>query len=373
MTGTDLAPAALFTRWLPGLHRAVPSAPLDEDVFSCQAIQARSGGLRGRGSSMRDDVRRWFDRRTTHASDWQASKLVDVKRDIRVSVVLPALNEEATVGAIVAAIRRRLVERHGLVDELVVMDSGSTDGTYDAAVDAGAKVVRREEVLTDFEPLPGKGEVLWRSLAATTGDVLVFVDSDLRDFTTSFVTGLLGPLLTDPQVQLVKATYDRHLTHGETVVPAGGGRVTELVARPVLNLHWPQLAGFVQPLSGEYAARRSLLEQLPFPTGYGVEIGILVDALRLVGLDGLAQVDLSRRKHRNQEIGKLGRMASEILQVAYERLRREGRLTLAAPPTTELTQFERSEQDYLVHTVDMAPSERPPLLTVPEYRARAAG
>ncbi|HZB50740.1 MAG TPA: hypothetical protein VE547_16760, partial [Mycobacteriales bacterium] len=188
----------------------------------------------------------------------------------------------------------------------------STDGTYDAAVEAGAKVVRREEVLTDFEPLPGKGEVLWRSLAATTGDVLVFVDSDLRDFTT----------------------------------------------------------GFVQPLSGEYAARRPLLEQLPFPTGYGVEIGILVDALRLVGLEGLAQVDLSRRKHRNQEIGKLGRMSSEILQVVLDRLRSEGRLTLADPVGTELVQFERSDRDYMVHTVDMVPRERPPMDTVPEYRAR---
>jgi len=319
---------------------------------------------------MREDVRRWFDERTSHATDWQASKLVDIKGNTRVSVVLPALNEQDTVGPIVSTIRRRLVERHGLVDELVVMDSGSTDGTYDAAVRAGAKVVRREEVLTDFEPLPGKGEVLWRSLAATTGDILVFVDSDLRDFTTSFVTGLLGPLLTNPVVQLVKATYDRHLSHGETVVPAGGGRVTELVARPFLNMHWPQLAGFVQPLSGEYAARRPLLEQLPFPTGYGVEIGLLVDALRLVGLDGLAQVDLSRRKHRNQEIGKLGRMSSEILQVVLERLRREGRLVLDAPPVTELVQFERSEEDYLVHSADMAPVERPALVTVPEYRAR---
>lgn len=321
---------------------------------------------------MREDVRRWFDERTSHATDWQASKLVDVKDATKVSVVLPALNEQETVGAIVSTIRRQLVERHGLVDELIVMDSGSTDGTYDAAVEAGAKVVRREEVLSDFEPLPGKGEVLWRSLAATTGDVLVFVDSDLRDFTTSFVTGLLGPLLTNPDVQLVKATYDRHLTHGETVVPAGGGRVTELVARPVLNLHWPQLAGFVQPLSGEYAARRSLLERLPFPTGYGVEIGILVDALRLVGLDGLAQVDLSRRKHRNQEIGKLGRMSSEILQVALERLRREGRLAVDGETATELVQFERSEERYVVHSIDMAPAERPPMDTVAEYLARQA-
>jgi glucosyl-3-phosphoglycerate synthase len=318
---------------------------------------------------MREDVRRWFEQRTSRAADWQASRLVDVKGDTRVSVVLPALNEQETVGAIVSSIRTRLVERHGLVDELVVMDSGSTDGTYDVAVDAGAKVVRREEVLGEFEPLPGKGEVLWRSLAATTGDIMVFVDSDLHDFTPTFVTGLLGPLLTDPSVHLVKATYDRALAHGQTVVPAGGGRVTELVARPMINMHWPELAGFVQPLSGEYAARRELLEQLPFPTGYGVEIGMLVDALRLVGLPALAQVDLSRRKHRNQEIGKLGRMASEILQVAYERLRREGRLAMS-PPATALTQFERSEEDYVLVTLDMAPAERPPIRTVPEYMTR---
>lgn len=322
---------------------------------------------------MREDVQRWFDQRTSHAADWQASRLVDVKGATKVSVVLPALNEEATVGPIVDTIRRRLVERHGLVDELIVMDSGSTDGTYDKAVEAGAKVVRREEVLGEFEPLPGKGEVLWRSLAATTGDVLVFVDSDLHDFTPAFVTGLLGPLLTDPSVQLVKATYDRALTQGEVVVPAGGGRVTELVARPLLNLHWPELAGFVQPLSGEYAARRTLLEQLPFPTGYGVEVGLLVDALGLVGLDGLAQVDLSRRKHRNQEIGKLGRMSSEIMQVVLDRLQRQGRLALTDSPHPELTQFERSDRDYLVLSVDMTPRERPPVNTVAEYRARLAG
>jgi glucosyl-3-phosphoglycerate synthase len=318
---------------------------------------------------VREEVQRWFARRTTRAADWPASRLVDVKGARRVSVVLPALNEEATVGPIVAAIRRRLVERHGLVDELVVMDSGSTDRTCEVAAAAGAQVLHREDVLTDFPPLPGKGEVLWRSLAATTGDLLVFVDSDLRDFTTSFVTGLLGPLLTDPAVHLVKATYDRPLAHGETVVPAGGGRVTELVARPLLNMFWPELAGFIQPLSGEYAARRSLLERLPFPTGYGVEVGILVDSLRLVGLAGLAQVDLARRKHRNQDISKLGRMASEILQVAMSRLEREGRVKLDAPPATLLTQFERSGSGYLVHASDLAPVERPAMVDLPDHPA----
>jgi glucosyl-3-phosphoglycerate synthase len=313
---------------------------------------------------VREDVQHWFHRRTSRASDWDVDRLVDLKGDTRISVVLPALNEAATVGEIVSTISDRLVERTGLVDELVVMDSGSTDDTCRIAADAGARVVFREDVLGDFAPLPGKGEVLWRSLAATTGDISVFIDSDLYDFTPNFVTGLLGPLLADPSVYLVKATYDRALTHGETVAPAGGGRVTELVARPLLNLHWPELAGFIQPLSGEYAARRTLLEQLPFPTGYGVEIGILVDALRFVGLDGMAQVDLARRKHRNQEIGKLGKMASEIIQTALNRLGREGRLILDPPPSTELTQFERSEDGYVIHSVPIEPMERPPIATL---------
>jgi glucosyl-3-phosphoglycerate synthase len=344
---------------------------------SCAAGRpyAATAPVQPEGDGVRDEVRSWFDRRTSRASDWTASKLVDRKGGTRVSVVLPALNEEATVGSIVATIRRRLVERHGLVDELVVMDSGSTDRTCEVAAAAGAVVVRRHEVLTEFEPLPGKGEVLWRSLAATTGDLLVFVDSDLRDFTADFVTGLLGPLLSDPAVHLVKATYDRPLTHGETVLPAGGGRVTELVARPLLNLHWPALAGFVQPLSGEYAARRELLAEIPFPTGYGVEVAILVDALRLVGLDGLAQVDLARRKHRNQDISKLGRMASEIIQVVVSRLEREGRLKLSGPLVTELTQFERSGDGYLVDETVVAPVERPALTGVPAYvgRTRSSG
>jgi glucosyl-3-phosphoglycerate synthase len=331
--------------------------------FGCGHIQPQAG----RGVGVRDEACRWFERQTSRASDWNAARLVDVKGTTTVSVVLPALNEEATVGAIVATIRRCLVERHGLVDELVVMDSGSTDRTCAVAAEAGARVVLREEVLPRFAPLPGKGEVLWRSLAATSGELIVFVDSDLTDFTADFVTGLLGPLLSDPVVQLVKATYDRPLAHGEAIVPAGGGRVTELVARPMLNMYWPDLAGFIQPLSGEYAARRSLLERLPFPTGYGVEVGILIDALRLVGLDALAQVDLYRRKHRNQEIGKLGRMASEILQVAMLRLEQEGRIKMDAPACTELVQYERSEGGYVVHRNPVEPIERPPMASVPEY------
>ena len=283
------------------------------------------------------------------------------KGDSRVSVVLPALDEEATVGRIVRVIRRELVERRGLVDELVVVDSGSTDDTIAVARAAGADVVRREDVLSHLPPRPGKGEVLWRSLAATTGDVVVFVDSDLSDFTSTFVTGLLGPLLTDPAVQFVKATYDRPLNRPSDVQPAGGGRVTELVARPLLALHWPELTGFVQPLGGEYAARRALLERLPFACGYGVEFGLLVDTLEAVGLDAMAQVDLSRRKHRNSDLHKLGQMATEILQVA------ERRLDLRGDEPVLLTQFARDGAGYRVIDTDMTEWERPPMVTVDGY------
>jgi glucosyl-3-phosphoglycerate synthase len=290
-----------------------------------------------------------------------------------VSVVLPALDEERTVGAIVAAIVADLVDGgrtrgRRLVDEVVVVDSGSTDATVEVARSAGARVLHREDVLPDVAPLPGKGEVLWRGVAATSGDVVAFVDSDLDDFTTDFVLGLLGPLLTQPDVALVKATYDRPLAQGETVLPAGGGRVTELVARPLINLFWPELAGFVQPLSGEYAARRSLLEQLRFPTGYGIELAMLIDTWQRVGLDGLAQVDLVRRKHRNSDDAKLGAMGSEIIQVALDRLASQHRLTLAEQPKTALLQFTRVGDDYTSHVVDVPLRQRPPLVTIAAYR-----
>jgi glucosyl-3-phosphoglycerate synthase len=304
---------------------------------------------------MNPDAQHWLERRTSRAADWPVSLLLEHKRDSNVSVVLPCLDEETTVGRIVSRIRRDLVERDALVDEIVVMDSGSTDRSLEVARSAGATVVRREDVLGHLPPRPGKGEVLWRSLVATTGDVIVYVDSDLADFSTSFVTGLLGPLLTDPTVQFVKATYDRPLHHGEEVLPAGGGRVTELVARPLLAMHWPMLTGFVQPLGGEYAARRALLETLPFPCGYGVEFGLLVDTFAAVGLDAMAQVDLSRRKHRNSDLHKLGRMAVEILQVAEARLGRR----LAEPVV--LTQFVRDGTGYRVVDTDMTELERPPI------------
>ncbi|MGW7005002.1 glucosyl-3-phosphoglycerate synthase [Streptomyces sp. NPDC054933] len=321
---------------------------------------------------MLEEVERWLERRSWSVADRPLDRLLAAKRAAgaagTVSVVLPALNEEATVGAIVGEIRRELMNAAApLVDELIVMDSGSTDRTAEVAARAGARVVHRDEVLPRIPAVPGKGEVLWRSLLATSGEIICFVDADLRDFDASFVYGIVGPLLTDPEVQLVKAMYDRPLETGGAVVPAGGGRVTELVARPLLNLHWPQLAGFVQPLGGEYAGRRSLLERLPFPVGYGVELGMLVDALASAGLDALAQVDVGVRHHRHQDGQALGRMAATIYRTAQVRL---GRTPLVRPV---LTQFDRGpEGGFQPRVHEVVAEERPPMISVPEYAARWA-
>lgn len=323
-----------------------------------------------------EEVERWLADRSWSAADRPLGQLLSAKRaaGTTVSVVLPALNEEATVGEIVEVIRRDLIEGLPvpLVDELVVIDSGSTDRTAEVAAKAGARVVHRDEVLPRIPVLPGKGEVLWRSLLVTSGDIVCFVDADLRDFSASFVSGIVGPLLTDPDVRFVKAMYDRPFGQefGDAAAPASakahgqGGRVTELVARPLLNLHWPQLAGFVQPLGGEYAVRRELLERLPFPVGYGVELGLLVDALHTAGLDALAQVDVGVRLHRHQDGQALGRMAAAIYRTAQVRLSR-GHLV-----RPELTQFERGPEGFVPHTYAVDTEERPPMLDIEEYARR---
>ncbi|MEU1298888.1 glucosyl-3-phosphoglycerate synthase [Streptomyces shenzhenensis] len=311
---------------------------------------------------MLEEVERWLATRSWSVTDRPLHKILAAKQRTgrSVSVVLPALNEEETVGDIVAVIRHDLMRQAPLVDEIVVVDSGSTDRTSEVAAAAGARVVHRDAILPRLPAAPGKGEVLWRSLLVTGGDIVCFVDADLREFSSDFVTGIVGPLLTDPDVDLVKAMYDRPLAGA-----AGqGGRVTELMARPLLNMHWPQLAGFVQPLGGEYAARRSLLEQLPFPVGYGVELGMLVDALHLVGLNSLAQVDVGVRKHRHQDGQALGRMAAAIYRTAQLRLAR-GHLMRPS-----LTQFERGEDGFEPRTHPVDTEERPPMVEIAEYAAR---
>ncbi len=284
-------------------------------------------------------VEDWFARRTWHRPQWTVPELVRAKGNRTVSVVLPALDEEPTVGAVVAAIRPLVPA--GLVDELVVVDSGSTDRTAAVAAAAGASVVHRQHSLpASASPLPvpraGKGEAMWRSLSATTGDVLVFVDADLLDLEAGFVVSLLGPMLTVPDVHLVKGCYRRPLEH----LPDGGGRVTELLARPLLAALRPELSGVVQPLAGEYALSREFAESVPFAAGYGVEIGLLLDAHTRYGLDGLAQVNLGVRRHRNRSLAQLGVMARQITATAFDRC---GVPDSAAP----LTQFVAVDGEWL--------------------------
>ncbi len=314
---------------------------------------------------MRSDVRKWLQERTYPGSRWEPGQLLADKhrQGVTVSVALPALDEEGTVGDIVAALRTSLVERYPLIDELVVMDSGSCDRTAALAAQAGARVVQVDAVLPELGRVPGKGEALWKALHVTTGDLVVYIDADLVSFDPQFVVGLLGPLLTDPDVGYVKGLYDRPLNTTEGLVPSGGGRVTELLARPLLNAFWPELAGFVQPLSGEYAGRRTLLESVPFASGYGVEFGLLVDLAGLAGVAALAQVDLGTRQHGHQSDPALGRMSGQILQTAMARL--PGQATASA----ELLQFVRTDDGLEAVGWDVGTVDRPPMQQV---RARAA-
>lgn len=270
------------------------------------------------------------------AGSFTVSALLDAKArtGTTVSVCVPARNEEATVGAVVTAIRSALVEAAPLVDEIVVIDDHSTDRTAAQAADAGARVVDASKILTDHGEGHGKGEALWKSVHESTGDVVVWVDADIVDFDPGFVLGLLGPLLTDPEIDFVKGHYHRPEANG-----VGGGRVTELLARPLLAQFFPDLTGIAQPLSGEYAARRSLVERLPFVVGYGVDVALLIDAARTVGIDHLAQVDLGTRHHRNRSLEELGPQALAVSQAILDRagVRPPGPAVLRRPGKDPLT------------------------------------
>jgi glucosyl-3-phosphoglycerate synthase len=292
--------------------------------------------------------------------DYPAARLVAAKRGRRVSVCLPARNEGATVGATVETIQRELMIREAVVDELIVMDDGSTDDTAAVAAAAGATVVSAADILPDYGTEHGKGQAMWRAVHVTSGDLVAFCDADIQDFDAGFVRGLLGPLLTRDDVTFVKGYYERPLDGR----PGEGGRVTELMARPLISLFFPELAGLAQPLAGECAARREVLEAVPFAGGYGVDLGLLIDVTARFGIAGLVQCDLGRRVHRNRPLAELSVQALAILQLALVRAELCEENAAAFGWTTHLA---RPTGESVAVTL----VERPPLKDVPAHRMTA--
>ncbi len=331
---------------------------------------ARPGwGRRAWPSSVVD---RWFARNTFDArefSDREALLTLKRARGVRISLGLPALNEAATIGREIENLRRPLMEEVPLLDEIVVIDGGSEDGTTGLAHRLGIPTYHHAEILPEAGAYGGKGEALWKSLHVLRGDLIVWVDTDIRNIHPKFVYGLLGPLLRDASIGYVKGFYRRPLQVGRRRYESGGGRVTELTARPLLNLFFPELSGVIQPLAGESAGRREVLERLPFFTGYGVEIGLLIDVLAHFGLGRIAQVNLGSRVHRNRELPSLSVMAFAIAQVLMTRVGESAGAPIAAQMNRTVTLVGR-EDGLSLERHDVREHERPPIASVPAYRQR---
>jgi hypothetical protein len=351
--------------------------PLSRTNFDRRARQAETLEAADRAAeesrSVAARVDRWFAESNFHHREFDdLARLVQLKerRGVRISGVLPTLNEAETIGAIVGCARSELMERFPLLDELLVIDSGSTDRTREIAESEGARVLEHTNVLQRYGSYPGKGEALWKSLYETTGDLIAWSDTDIQDWHPRFFYGTLGPLLAEPRIGYVKAYYQRPIVEGGTLKEGGGGRVTELVARPLINLFFPELSGYIQPLSGEYAGRRSVLEAIPFFTGYAVEIGHLIDLAERIGLDGLGQVDMEVRVHRNQELEGLSRMSFVILQAVMKRLEERKRARLFAELGSSMKLPKTGKERLGLEVIDLADRERPPMTRIPEYMER---
>lgn len=315
-------------------------------------------------------VDQWFAENSFHSEEFDdLARLVALKeaQGLTISLGLPALNEEKTVGSVIRTMQESLMERFPLLDEIVLIDSGSTDRTVAIARELGVPVYQHSEILPQHGSYRGKGEALWKSLHVLTGDLIAWIDTDIVNIHPRFVYGLLGPLLHRPRVQYVKGFYHRPLRVGDTLQAGGGGRVTELVARPLLNLFYPELSGIVQPLSGEYAGRRSALERLPFYTGYGVETGLLLDLVEQHGISAIAQVDLCHRIHHNQPLGALGRMSFAIIQVLIDHLEERQEVTLLNEMNRTM-KIIRYDAHFSLEEQAISDQKRPPLITLSDYR-----
>lgn len=314
----------------------------------------------------------WFEKNTFHYSDFNdLGRLVDQKRkkNLKISLCLPTLNEEKTIAKEILIMKSELMTRYPLLDEIVVVDSGSTDRTREIARAFGADVYEAKDILPDLETFKGKGENLWKALYITEGDIIVYLDADIKNIHYRFAYALIAPLLYYDNVKYVKAFYDRPIAIGKNKIrPTGGGRVTELVIRPLFSLYFPELTQILQPLSGEYAGSREVFEAIPFPIGYGVETSMILDIYEKWGLDVIAQVDLDKRIHRNQDTRTLGKMAFVIMMTFINRQKKLGLVDLKNDLFREMIQYNLVKNEYHPDIFKVEGHERPPIIEISEYR-----
>jgi glucosyl-3-phosphoglycerate synthase len=309
-----------------------------------------------------------------HSSFWDIMHMVreKEKQGLKISLCIPTLNEEKTIGKEVVIFRSELMMRYPLLDEIAVIDSGSEDGTLEVARSFGADTYLAADILPNLEPKRGKGENLWKAIYQLSGDIIVYIDADIKNIHPRFVYGLVAPLIFRDEIQYVKAFYDRPLASSHGVRPSGGGRVTEILIRPLFSLFFPELTAVIQPLSGEYAVRRHVLEEIPFPIGYGVETSHLLDVYTRWGMTAFGQTDLDQRVHRNQPTRSLGRMAFGILQTFLNRAQKLGIVPTLPDTSTVLRQFQVHDQVFETVEHEIVEEERPPMSTIDEYRQQRA-
>jgi len=317
------------------------------------------------------EIETWFEKNKFKCDSFRDIKhLVKLKKEQKkkISVVIPTLNEEKTVGKVISTVK--ILQKKKLVDEIIVIDSGSTDNTPQVVKDAGADFYYAKDILKKHKNLKGKGENLWKSLFIAKGDIICWIDADITNIHPRFVYGLIGPLLTKKKIKFTKAFYRRPITLGKTTSALGGGRVTELTVRPLFNMYFHSLSGFIQPLSGEYAGKRELLEKIPFFTGYGVETAMLIDIQQKFGLKVCAQVDLKKRVHRNQTLPSLSKMSFGILGVFSRRANTLGKFISIGERRKNYNFIENIDGNYVMKKANISDKQRPPMITIREYRKK---
>lgn len=319
------------------------------------------------------NLNQWLRDRTFHHSQFSdIKKLIELKesKNLKISLCFPTLNEEKTIGKEVVLIKSELMDRYPLLDEIAVIDSGSTDNTLAVADQFGAKTFLASEYLKEEGEMRGKGENLWKAIYLLDGDIIIYLDADISNIHPKFVYGIIGPLLYNEEIKYVKAFYQRPLNFAKDKTRFDGGRTTEILIRPLFSQFFPELSGMIQPLSGEFAGYRSIFEQIPFPIGYGVETSHLIDISDKWGMNAIAQTDLDQRIHRNQATKKLGMMSFGILQTFWNRLHHIKNVGPIEPESLIMRQIEQIKDDIQLVEFDIVEKERRPMIEIKAYQEK---